>query len=383
MPVEITNELSPEMQELADHRDHVRKMEAGVEYAKGELKTAKELLEAAQTSMNDAIDRAIEAARQPTLFSRFGDNLDDDPQPAAGPDGGGSGTGGNGTLVFDRIPAGPVEGVPGLFALPAEPKWRGYTLVGVGLSEAVSETAFGMLTAAGVTTCGELADQLVAGETFDLSPKDLFDVQHEIERLSALDATPLRFNSGDAAPGDAEQPNNATSPAASGVPTCDAFPADRSGKWEFLAAAFFHSHADGIPESKADVAAEYRRLKDQIADHRSILDVAGKLNPAWGNWSEFTITIRTAADVGVACEVLYKPNWHAVPGRDHFEFWAACLGPNGFWSCEENHPVKDGQVQYPAAYELNQRATLLAQGQADGFAKEQKKANRKTSKKGA
>ena len=123
--VEIKNTLSAEMQLVADCREAVKKAEAEVEHCKGELKTAKAVLEDCQEQLNNAVDAAIEAERQPHLFSGIGDDLADEPQPArvvetepAG-DGGDCGDGGDAGEVIDRIPAGEVEGVPGLVALPA------------------------------------------------------------------------------------------------------------------------------------------------------------------------------------------------------------------------------------------------------------------------
>lgn len=119
MPVEVTNELSPELQKVADLRDHVRKMDAGVEHAKGELKLAKELLEAAQDELNTAIDELIDHEKSPTLFSGLGDTLADEPEaprtvvtePA-------------GDAAGDLVIAGAIVGaigVPDVLALPAGP----------------------------------------------------------------------------------------------------------------------------------------------------------------------------------------------------------------------------------------------------------------------
>jgi hypothetical protein len=84
MPVEITNQLTPEMQFVADCRELVRKLEADVEEKKSALKLSKAALESAQEDLNSAVDSAIEAGRQPTLFDKFADTSDDLP---AGPRG--------------------------------------------------------------------------------------------------------------------------------------------------------------------------------------------------------------------------------------------------------------------------------------------------------
>lgn len=375
MPVEVTQELSPELQKVADLRDHVRKMEGGVEHAKSELKLAKELLESAQSELNTAIDELIDHERQPTLFDRLGDELKDEPAeprtvvatPAAG-------DGDSGLVLVGNAQPGETT----LAALPAGAAWRSITVEDAELASELHPLVMDAIRKAGVTTCGELADRLVAGETFGMLAGDLYDLQHQVELLSADDEHPITFNRGDR-----EEP--ATVPGPAGVPTRGQFPADRTGAWQFKAAAFEFAHAGEAELSLEDAhqRAEYERLLKQIDSYR--IDQArngGTLTPQWGYWSEFTTSVRNAAGVSVAVEVLYKPDLEGTKGRDHFEFWAPCLAAGGYWSCEERFPAtKSGVVQRPAKESLEDKAAKLAQAQADRFVKEQKKAARKTTAK--
>lgn len=117
MPVEVTNRLTPEMQEVSDCREAVRNAEADVEEKKTALKLSKAALEAAQEELNASIDRALDAQRQPTLFDRFGgDDLTNPPvEPPPGPEGGP----GAGDLGGEILDAEYEVNPPGVASLPA------------------------------------------------------------------------------------------------------------------------------------------------------------------------------------------------------------------------------------------------------------------------
>lgn len=304
MPVEVTNELSPELQKVADLRDHVRKMEAGVEHAKSGLKLAKELLEAAQDELNTAIDELIDAEKQPTLFSGLGDTLADEP---------------------------------------------------VAPRTVVSEPA----------TDADLDGQTLA-----------------IDYVVGGAAPPLALAAG---PSDADGTEPGAEQPAAGVPTRDQFPPDRTGAVEFKLAVFAWSRENTPQDGKADkseLVADNARIAGLIEKYR--IDCqrnGGAVPPEWGMWSEFAAGVTNAAGVSVNVEVLYQPDADGKVGRDHFSFWAPVLGNNGFWSCVEQHPIAGGEPQHPAGT-LVERATALAQGQADAALKLAKKEARKQ-KKGA
>lgn len=74
--------------------------------------------------------------------------------------------------------------------------WRDMTLEAAGFTQ--GEDSFELdvcdsLVSAGVRTCGELADRLLAGEMFDLLPTDLEPVYAAVEMLSEDDDQPLDF----------------------------------------------------------------------------------------------------------------------------------------------------------------------------------------------
>ena len=199
MPVEITNELSPEMKLVADCREAVKKAEADVEKCKSELKVAKSVWETAVEELNAAIDAAIDAQRQPTLFSRFGgDDLSDPPGPASptpnppGDPGEGDDEGGGRRVTVEATtyPAlGPAAVLPGLEA-HQEPKWRK-----LDAAEELDgpSTLFDLLAAKGIETLGDLADALVRGDYLGIHKADLRELKEAIRDVSADDAEPIRF----------------------------------------------------------------------------------------------------------------------------------------------------------------------------------------------
>ena len=85
------------------------------------------------------------------------------------------------------------------------PTWRKLTLEAAGYmagDDAFEEEVCAALVEAGVRTCGELADRLLAGETFGLKLIDLSPVHDAIELISADDEKPIRFGPDEEEPAD-------------------------------------------------------------------------------------------------------------------------------------------------------------------------------------
>lgn len=132
MPIEVTNALTPEMQAVADCREAVKNCEADVEVRKLALKEAKAAWETAVGALNEAIDTAIDAERQPTLFNRFGkDKLDDPPTEAATT----AGTAGEAGSVGDVTDAEFTVNPPEVASLPAPAVDGGEPAIEAGAGE--------------------------------------------------------------------------------------------------------------------------------------------------------------------------------------------------------------------------------------------------------
>lgn len=89
--------------------------------------------------------------------------------------------------VAAAVAGEPVEG----------PSWRNLTLEAAGYmagEDAFEPEVCEALVAANVRTCGELADRLLAGETFDLPLVDLETVYAAIEMISEDDERPIDFD---------------------------------------------------------------------------------------------------------------------------------------------------------------------------------------------
>jgi hypothetical protein len=115
-----------------------------------------------------AIEEALAERRQPSLFDPPADPpADPEPAPASAP--------------ADPMPSG-------------SPTWRSmaFTLTefGADIGDDTAET----IVHAGVATVGQLADRLLAGETFDLPPLDLGSVYGLVEQISEDDAEPIDFD---------------------------------------------------------------------------------------------------------------------------------------------------------------------------------------------
>lgn len=218
MPVEVTKPLSPGLQYVADCRTTVTKCEVEVKRLKGELKTAKSLLETANEDLAKAVDELLEAERQPSLFDGINETVTvtvgdgpaaDDADGGAGKPGPrvvnaepGDGSTAFNEVVFDGLAlSGPPAILPEPAALPAAPAWRA-----LACPEHLDGPLemFDALDRAGVATLGELADRLLAGETFGLKPVadpmranhllDLVaDLRDAVEQVSADDPNPIRF----------------------------------------------------------------------------------------------------------------------------------------------------------------------------------------------
>lgn len=215
MPVEVTKPLSPGLQYVSDCRVAVTKCEVEVKRLKGELKTAKSLLETANEDLAKAVDELLEAERQPSLFDGINetvtvtvgdgpaaDNGAGKPAPRVVNAEPGDGSTAFNEVVLDGLAlAGPPSILPEPAALPAAPAWRA-----LACPEHLDgpPEMFDALDRAGVATLGELADRLLAGETFGLKPVadpmranhviDLVaDLRDAVEQVSADDPNPVRF----------------------------------------------------------------------------------------------------------------------------------------------------------------------------------------------
>lgn len=101
------------------------------------------------------------------------------------------------------VPDEPTKAEPETLARAsedAEPKkntakksWREKSPAEAGLGGELHEKTMVKLDQAGIDTCGELADRLLAGEELGLMPGSLEQVCKIVERLSAGDAKPIRF----------------------------------------------------------------------------------------------------------------------------------------------------------------------------------------------
>lgn len=412
--VRVERKLTPEMQGVADAREKVRRLEAKVESAKGELKAVKGEWEAAVQELNEAIDEAVNAQRQPSLFPAGADAGADAPEPpppaepAVSPAGvtstpdtpdervelvlgktligvseadlnrasivgkvspsygdraepqvlervrpvsiGGDGDDPKEKIAWSLLPVYPAaefarlhpdaearprdgestyagarvkfrkKGKEYVFEdddketaeapaaeAPAEPKWRA-----LAVSEALDGHArvFDAFETHGVTTLGQLADRLKAGETFGLRLTDVEDLKEEVELKSADDAVPVTF-AGEVPkePEDEKEVDRSL------------FPEDLTGDVEHR---LEQRRAGGLTSPAGKTKA------GKIADFRD-RQRAGKATPAWGKWSEFELTL---AD-GSVVKVLYNPGRldRADAGDDdHFEFRGQAISPSGYRS---------------------------------------------------
>jgi len=137
--------------------------EADVRDAEGLLRDRKRALREARERYDAAIEEALAERRQPSLF-----DATPDPEPA---------------------PAPPAPAFP---HPAAEPTWRSLTLTETGWEENLLPDVWAAIKA--VPTAGELADRLLAGETFDLPLFDLESVYALVEMVSEDDAEPIDFD---------------------------------------------------------------------------------------------------------------------------------------------------------------------------------------------
>lgn len=131
----------------------------------------------------------------------------------------------------------------------AAPFWRSQTLEEAFEDEYdVPADVFPVLKAAGVTTCGELADRLLAGSTFDLKLVDVQALCESIELMSADDAEPVKFR--------LDEPDEFAKPLtpapATAAPATASSPAPRfspAGNW---------SWQEYAKKGRMDAAIEYK-----------------------------------------------------------------------------------------------------------------------------
>jgi hypothetical protein len=212
MPVEITMPLSPALQAVADARENVRQLGYKVEDLKTALKAAKSAWEEAVEELNKTLDEMIEGERSPNLFSGLdGDGGHDNgtatggpenpnpPAPAGQPADGGEPLGDPivTTAAVDDVKAEVVNLLQlapptvDVEALAGLPRWR---------IDAVAEhidgpgSLFDTFALFNVNTMGDLADSLVAGNTFNLDAQQVNDLRDAIEDVSQEDERPIKFD---------------------------------------------------------------------------------------------------------------------------------------------------------------------------------------------
>lgn len=180
--VKVERKLMPEMQAIAAAREQVRLAEGRVESVKSDLKAAKQLWEEAIETLNEAIDAAVNAQRQPSLFppdETLADPAESIPPETASSDAKSEASGRDSEATAETSP----------------PSWR--TLAITDALDGKPEL-FELLDQAGVTTCGELADGLLKGETFGLDTHALVELSDAVETMSSDDPEPIRFDAPDA-----------------------------------------------------------------------------------------------------------------------------------------------------------------------------------------
>jgi hypothetical protein len=214
MPVEITMPLSPALQAVADARENVRQLGYKVEDLKVALKATKGAWEEAVEKMNKTLDEMIEGEKHPNLFSDLdgddgagesgsgaggGPENPNPPAPAGQPADGGEPLGDPivTTAAVDDVkvevvnllqlnpPTVDVEALAGL------PRWR---------AAAVAEhidgpgSLFDTLDLFNVNTMGDLANTLLAGNTFNLDAQQVNGLRDAIEDVSQEDERPIKFD---------------------------------------------------------------------------------------------------------------------------------------------------------------------------------------------
>lgn len=311
--------LSPELQDVQECRDECKRAEIKLHQAKELVKERSAYWKQTVERLNEALDIALDRQRQPTLFA--------------------------------AVPA-------------AEPGWRKLTP-----AEAFADTpdvageTLAALAAAGVTTCGELADRLKAGETFGQPLIVIQGVCEAVELMSADDPEPVTFNE-DEAKGEAE------AEAEDGA-DCE-FPADpfsdRTAQWEArLALRRKMNQLDAADKHMAGQIEDYRWRQKHVSEDSE---------PEWGSWSEFKL--QTTAFTGGDITVLYKPDWHGMENVDHVEFWGPGLSDTGYWSDELRWDQKKGR---PAG-SLEDWARKYLKKRASKYAKTKAPAAKPAGKKG-
>jgi hypothetical protein len=310
------------MELVRDQRETVKLAEAEVDRLKTELKTAKAVWEEAVAAMNSALDDLIEKESEPTLF----DDLSDEPKPASEvPPGGDGGPGAGGAEVIEDavvtsglVPTGQrgaaAAGESPVLSLPvAQATWRRMTL-DAAFETDISTEVIGALKGAGVETCGELADKLLAGHTFDLKLIDVQALCESIEMMSEDDEEPVKFNA-DGAEEETEADH-------------DAHLKDERGR--YLSAAMHWEKLYAAHPGVYD-GTEHNRRREKIADFRARQSAGeGHDEPKWGLWSEFSVSLAA----GDAVRVAYEPD-HAdlvEHQNDHFEFFGDAISSTGYRS---------------------------------------------------
>jgi hypothetical protein len=176
-------------------RSAVLKAEARVRELAEEMKLAKQAVKLAELKLRAAIDDSSDQQRQPRLpFAAFDDAAETLTRAVAG-------------IVIPAVERPDPE--------PAARSWRDMTLSATGWDDVWGDEAYATISAR-VKTCGELADQLVGGETYGLLLTDLVPVWAAVEQISQDDETPIKFEE--------REPDPPPATAATALREIDGFP---------------------------------------------------------------------------------------------------------------------------------------------------------------
>lgn len=178
-----------QLEAIARARTALRAAEDAEREAARVLKVAKAEAKKARLTFDRVTNAALDELRQPSLFTALETAAEAATVPTT--EGGGRG---EARTDADSSAEHDAQRTP---ALPPVKTWRDMTLEAAGFTQgddSFEEEVCAALVEAGVQTCGELADRLLGGEMFDLSPRDLDPVYAAVEMLSEDDEHPIDFD---------------------------------------------------------------------------------------------------------------------------------------------------------------------------------------------